>query len=106
MRYKLKSWPAFFQPIVDGAKKHDLRDKRDRPYAVGDVLTLQEYEPFSGVYTGREQDVRVTFITSNDTPCAFSSAMLDRNAAILSLELIGPVRLAPEPAPRADLVTA
>lgn len=90
--YHVKSWPRFFQPIVDGHKLHDLRDKRDRPYAVGDTLTLQEYDPFDGRYTGREQDVVITFITSNDTPCAFSSAMLDRDAAILSLRLVGPVR--------------
>lgn len=90
--YRIKSWPRFFQPIVEGRKKHDLRDKRDRPYAVGDTLTLQEYDPFDGVYTGREQDVEVTFITSNDTPCAFSNAYLARDAAILSIDLIGPLR--------------
>lgn len=91
-KYEIKSWPQFFQPIVDGAKKHDMRDKTERDYQVGDILRLCEYDPFGGQYTGRYQDVKITFITSNDTPCAFSSAMLAKPAAILSFELVGDVQ--------------
>jgi hypothetical protein len=93
-KFEIKSWPQFFQPIVDGFKKHDMRDKTERDYCVGDVLRLREYDPFEGEYTGRYQDVEITFITSNDTPCAFSSACLDKKAAILSFELIGGVQTA------------
>ena len=90
--YKVKSWSQFFWPIVDGIKKHDMRDLTDRPYKVGDELTLQEYDAFKGRYTGMEQDVKITFITSKDTPCAFSSGFLDDRACILSFELLGPVQ--------------
>lgn len=82
-----KSWPHFFDAIVKGDKKHDLRHN-DRDFAIGDILLLQRYDPFAGKYTGEECKVKVTYITSNDTPCAFSSAVLDRSYCILSLELL------------------
>jgi len=32
--------------------------------------------------------VEITYITSNNTPCAFSSAVLDKDYCILSLRLM------------------
>jgi hypothetical protein len=87
MNYKLKSWTGLFQPIYDGRKTHDLRDKT-RPFKVGDILTLQEYDQFKGEYTGRECDVEITYITSNETPCAFSSAVLSDGFCILSISKV------------------
>ena len=83
--HELKSWPRFFQAIVDGEKKHDLRSKIDRDFKIGDILKLREYDPFGDGYSGREFYVEVTYITSNDTPCALSSMALDRDCVILSL---------------------
>lgn len=86
--YEVKSWPQFFQPMIDGVKKHDMRNKRDREYKVGDRMLLREYDPFGGGYTGRSAVFEITYITSNDTPCALSSAGLGDDMAILSVELI------------------
>lgn len=86
--YKVKSWPAFFQAIKRGDKLHDMRDLRDRKYRVGDRLILQEYDPFTGSYTGDECTVEITYVTSADTPCAFSSAALAPGYCILSLRLV------------------
>lgn len=88
MIHKVKSWTPFFQAFKGGSKKHDMRDMKDRKYSVGDMLILQEYDPFKGQYTGDELEMRITYITSRDTPCAFSSAALDRDYCILSLEEI------------------
>lgn len=85
----LKSWPSFFAAIVDGSKKHDLRDDSDRNFKTGDTILLREYCPFGGGYSGRCQLVKITYITSRDIPCAFSSAVLPRNYVILSFELLG-----------------
>lgn len=85
---ELKSWPVFFQAIREGIKKHDLRDARDHHFFVGQELLLKEYDPFAGAYTGEVETVRVTYITSRETPCALSSAVLDKGYAILSLELV------------------
>jgi hypothetical protein len=86
--HNVKSWPQYFQPMIDGIKKHDMRNMKDREYKVGDILNLQEYDPFKGEYTGREAKFEITYITSRSTPCALSSAMLDDNGCILSLTLI------------------
>ena len=82
-----KSWTPFFEAIKSGEKKHDLRYDVDRNFQIGDLITLQSYDPFKGEYTGDEINVKVTYITSRNTPCAFSSAVLDKDYCILSLEI-------------------
>jgi len=84
--HQVKSWSPFFQAIKAGDKLHDLRDDKDRHFSVGDTITLQEYEPFKGEYTGEECDVQVTYITGRATPCAFSSAVLEPGYVILSIK--------------------
>jgi hypothetical protein len=86
--HEVKSWPQYFQPMLDGIKTHDMRNKLDRDYKVGDLMLLKEFDPFKGLYTGRQQLFEITYITSNVTPCALSSAFLDDNAAILSLKIV------------------
>ena len=83
--YEVKSWPWFFEPMCAGKKKHDMRDKTERPYRVGDRMLLREFDPRGAGYTGREAIAMITYITSNDTPCAMSSNALDKDACILSV---------------------
>lgn len=80
----VKSWTPFFEAFVRGDKRHDLRDD-DRNFMVGDILILQEYDPFKGRYSGRELRMEVSYITGRDTPCAFSSSVLQKGYVILSL---------------------
>lgn len=84
----VKSWMHLFDAIERGFKRHDIRDMRDRDYKVGDTLVLQRFDQINGRYTGAVLVTRITYITGRDTPCAFSSAVLDRNFAILSLEIV------------------
>lgn len=86
--YEVKSWTHFFQSIKNGTKLHDMRDLKDRKYKIGDFLILKEYDPFKGEYTGDSCKVEITYITSADTPCAFSSAALAPGFCILSLKLV------------------
>jgi hypothetical protein len=86
--YEVKSWPWFFSKMIAGQKKHDMRDKRDRAYKVGDKVLFREWDPTGGDYTGRSAVFEITYITSNDSPCAMSSAALDRNFVILSVNLL------------------
>lgn len=69
MTHQLKTWPQYFEAVRDGIKTFEIR-KKDRPFAVGDVLTLMEYSPESCTYSGREIDVRVTYEISTG-PFAF-----------------------------------
>jgi hypothetical protein len=86
--YEVKSWTHFFKAIKRGEKTHDLRDLKDRNYKVGDILLLREYDPFLGQYTGDTCRVKITYITSNKTPCAFSSSVLPKDYCILSINLL------------------
>ena len=88
--YEVKSWPWFFEEMITGRKKHDMRDKRDREYKVGDKMLLREFDPRTGQYSGRAAIGTITYITDNVTPCAMSSAALDRDFAILSLDVQSP----------------
>jgi len=84
--HKVKSWPQFFEAIVSGKKKHELRRADDRDFQVGDTLRLQEFNPDTQRYSGREFLVRITFITSADRPCALSESALNSDYCILSIE--------------------
>lgn len=44
MNHELKIWPEFFKAVVDGRKRHELR-KWDRPFCVGDLILLKEWDP-------------------------------------------------------------
>lgn len=88
MRHEVKSWPQFFTAIMEGKKTHDLRHN-DRYFNIGDTLFLGEFNPTTGKYTGRYCEVEITYITSRDFPCAFSSAILDRDYCILSIKRVG-----------------
>lgn len=61
MEHELKTWPQFYQPIIDGTKTFELRND-DRYFSAGDILHLREYDPFKGIYTGQEAKANVTFV--------------------------------------------
>lgn len=50
--HHLKTWPVFFDGLVDGTKTAEVRF-RDRGFQVGDTLILQEVDPMTGEYTPR-----------------------------------------------------
>lgn len=80
----MKSWPWFFEAFLDGRKLHDLR-ANDRQFKVGDTVELQEFDPRTGQYSGRTFRAEISYLTSNDFPCALSSAVLPKDYVILSL---------------------
>ena len=44
MIHELKTWPAYFERVVDGSKTFEVR-KDDRGYQSGDELVLREWDP-------------------------------------------------------------
>jgi ASC-1-like (ASCH) protein len=62
MRHNLKTWPEYFQAVVDGKKTFEIR-KNDRGFQVGDELLLQEYDPKEEAYTGRQAIAVVRYMT-------------------------------------------
>jgi hypothetical protein len=61
MRHELKTWPAFFQSVLDGSKPFELR-RHDRPFAEGDWLILREWNPATKEYTGRECARSISYV--------------------------------------------
>lgn len=91
-QHELKTWPEFFEAILDNRKMFELR-KNDRNFKVGDTLRLREYQPAAageGTYTNRELDVRVTYIlAAGDWPMAVQKGYVILGIAKLPLQ-IGP----------------
>jgi hypothetical protein len=51
----LKTWPVYFQGLVDGTKTAEVRIN-DRDFRVGDELVLYEFDPNAGgPFSGREE---------------------------------------------------
>lgn len=68
MIHQLKTWPKFFAAISDGTKTFEVR-RNDRDFKVGDALILQEFDPDTKNYSGREVIRRVTYLTEDPTLC-------------------------------------
>lgn len=61
MLIKKKIWPAYFEAIVSGKKKYELR-LNDFEVKEGDVLLLREWDPNTSEYTGRSIEKKVTYV--------------------------------------------
>lgn len=61
MIYPKKIKPCYFQAILDGKKRFEVRKEDDFFPFCGDCLFLKEYSDYCG-YTGRYMIVKITFI--------------------------------------------
>jgi len=63
-----KTWPDYFQMILEGKKKFDIR-LADFDVKKGDVIVFEEFDPKTKSYTGRTHEVKVTLvIMPNELP--------------------------------------
>lgn len=60
----LKTWPAYFQAILDGRKRFEVRDNSedDRDFTEGDTLRLVEWDHAAQMYTGRALECDVLYV--------------------------------------------
>lgn len=79
MVHVLKTWPVYFQAIVDRKKRFEIRFN-DRDFKEGDTLILREYRPEQKHYTGRKVLVNVLYIFKED-----HYELLARNLVIMSI---------------------
>ena len=61
MTHELKVWPVFFEAMIKGDKRFEVR-KNDRNFRVGDLLALSEWDPETKDYTGRSIVRRIRYI--------------------------------------------
>ena len=89
VKHKVKSWSMFFNDILTGERTADIR-LNDRRYNVGDYLVLHEFDPVEYKYTGRIQEVQITYLQGNKSnPCAISYKALHNDYVVLSIKLTG-----------------
>lgn len=62
MIHKLKILPQYFQAVVDGKKKFEIRNNSDRDFHEGDTVILQEWSEDSG-FTGFQITKQIGFMT-------------------------------------------
>ena len=68
MIHELKILPEYFADVVSGKKTFEIR-KFDRPFHVGDLLALNEYDAEHKCYTGNSCLVYVDYIISDNEYC-------------------------------------
>jgi len=71
MEIKKKVWPEYFEKILKGEKKFDLR-LADFNLKKGDVLIFEEYNPKTKKYTGRIIKKKVKNLVKFDAAKAYS----------------------------------
>ena len=83
--HELKTWPEFFEAIVDGRKNFEVR-RDDRGFQAGDSVYLREYNPLhGGRYTGRALEARIGYVLSN--PVGREGATLGGHAVFSLLDI-------------------
>ena len=68
-----KVWPEYFQMILDGAKKYELR-LADWQCKKNDILLLKEWDPKRKQYSGREIKKKVTMVLKTNEVTFWSPA--------------------------------
>ena len=58
---KKKIWPEYFELVLSGKKKFELR-LSDFEVKEGDALLLEEWDPKTKEYTGRKIEKKVSYI--------------------------------------------
>ena len=61
MEIEKKVWPEYFQAILEGKKKYELR-LADWTCQEGDILNLKEWDPQTKDYTGRQLKKTITYV--------------------------------------------
>ena len=84
MIHGLKIWPEYFNEIVAGNKTFEVR-QADHPFAVEDLLAMNEWDPKTETYTGASVLMKVThlcddpkyaregFVIMSTVPCSVTS---------------------------------
>lgn len=84
MHHELKIFPTFFEAVIRGEKKFEIRDNSDRGFQKGDAVTLKEYREYEDgtPLFGRGQLIEITYVTDYNQP---------KNQVVFAFSLIGDV---------------
>lgn len=93
--HDLKTWPRYFQAVLDGTKTFEIRTTVDRTFHVGDTLLLREWSPESKDYSGRSCEKVVSYIAQGPPWLPVGTAVLGLQDA--NADRVGDVEQAPGP---------
>lgn len=84
---KKKVWPEYFEAIVSGKKKFELR-LNNFEINEGDTLLLEEWDPKTKEYTGRKIEKKATYVFKFKTDELFwpEQEIKEKGLQIMSLE--------------------
>lgn len=87
MLIKKKIWPKYFEAVLSGEKKYELR-LNDFKVNKGDVLLLEEWNPDTKKYTGRKIEKKVTRVTKFKIDDLFwpKELIIKKGIQIISIE--------------------
>lgn len=74
--HDLKCWPIFFEDILAGKKKFELRFN-DRNFQPGHLVVLREWIPDQMVYTGRKYWAQIGYVLKGITGLADGYCIFD-----------------------------
>ncbi|MFH1583234.1 MAG: DUF3850 domain-containing protein [Candidatus Falkowbacteria bacterium] len=77
MKIEKKNWPEYFEKILSGEKKFELR-LADWECRAGDVLVLREWNPATKRYTGRQIEKEVSCIVKSKNLKMFSADEIEK----------------------------
>ena len=75
MIHELKILPEYFADVISGKKTFEVR-KFDRPFHIGDLLALNEFDPKTKSYTGNSCLVYIDYILSDNEYCKNGYAVM------------------------------
>lgn len=78
--HALKTWPPYFEDVESGRKSFEVR-RADRPFQIGDVLELQEFDIHTEKLTGRTCRRRIVYVLADAEDFG-----VKRGYAVLGLE--------------------
>lgn len=78
MKIEKKVWPKFFEKIINGEKKVELR-LADFECNPDDVLILKEWNPETKEYTGRTVEKHVGYVLKTKDVIFWSKEEIDKH---------------------------
>lgn len=75
MIHELKTVQPYFDDVISGKKAFEIR-KYDRPFEVGDLLALNEYDAENQCYTGNSCVVYIDYMLDNAEYCKVGYVVL------------------------------
>lgn len=70
--HELKTWPAWFEDVVDGVKTFEIR-RADRRFLPGHVLLLREWDP-------QAKEIEIRHLTAGEVQARLVELYAERDA--------------------------